>query len=410
MHHLVCSQCKTENTLDLIGCRACGQALDLKLRQELRDENDLLAKDGRKIFEASRIDEAKLIADSILQIQPDSALAWSLLGDCHEKEGAIYEALAAYEQVIAIDSHTKMDEVRYEYFKNLTEAETQALVAPKNRRVALFTIIAGALLLSSIGAALLISHKQNLMAMNTESKEDPVSAYSSFTVPLAPVPGDQQAQSQNQPQSTTEPVTQEKSGGLPPATGGSSGSTNRRPSSSRKYGDISGTDPFVPFVPGGISLEPAGGGNPENKEPAKEEESEPEPANSKPVEEVKTPPVKEEGVAKITVLNKHTGNGSEPVDESEAESWIRKARDFAARGQYSQAASAYEQALKQGASTASTNQRLAQCYERLGRRNDAINAYRRAIVAYDRMLAGDDSPRLRAARGDCEQAIKALGG
>jgi tetratricopeptide (TPR) repeat protein len=112
-----------------------------------------------------------------------------------------------------------------------------------------------------------------------------------------------------------------------------------------------------------------------------------------------------------------SGGGSEPVApdspdaRTSAEVLIRTARDAFVRGDYGRASDAYEKALARGASRGSTNQRLAQCYERLGRKGDAIAAYERAVAAYQSQLAGGgDNSRIQAALDSSRQALKNLRG
>ncbi len=93
------------------------------------------------------------------------------------------------------------------------------------------------------------------------------------------------------------------------------------------------------------------------------------------------------------------------------ETLLRVARQHFQTGNFSQAADAYEKALRAGAEVGSTNQRLAQCYERLGRKSEAIGAYRRAISAYESALrSGGNEARLKAAIEACQRAISVLGG
>jgi tetratricopeptide (TPR) repeat protein len=47
-------------------------------------------------------------------------------------------------------------------------------------------------------------------------------------------------------------------------------------------------------------------------------------------------------------------------------------------GQFAKAASLYEQALRAGGDPGRVNQRIGQCYERLGKTSEAIAAYTRA--------------------------------
>jgi tetratricopeptide (TPR) repeat protein len=103
-------------------------------------------------------------------------------------------------------------------------------------------------------------------------------------------------------------------------------------------------------------------------------------------------------------------SGSQPAEDRGAriDTLIRVAREQQVIGSFAKAADAYEKALELGASPASTNQRLAQCYEKLGKKADAIKAYERAITAFERLDQND--VRVQAQLESCRQALKLLRG
>jgi tetratricopeptide (TPR) repeat protein len=102
--------------------------------------------------------------------------------------------------------------------------------------------------------------------------------------------------------------------------------------------------------------------------------------------------------------------GSEPLsrDPNEANVLIRVARQHFLTGEYGKAADAYSKALAAGADPGPTNQRLAQCLEKLGQRSAAASAYERAMRAYEAALnSGKGDPaKLKAALDACRQAAK----
>ncbi|MFX9058156.1 hypothetical protein ABTN75_20125, partial [Acinetobacter baumannii] len=55
-----------------------------------------------------------------------------------------------------------------------------------------------------------------------------------------------------------------------------------------------------------------------------------------------------------------------------------------------------------------TNQRLGGCYEKLGRKDDAVTAYRRAITAYEAQNNKKPEARLERAIQACRKAIEVL--
>ena len=91
---------------------------------------------------------------------------------------------------------------------------------------------------------------------------------------------------------------------------------------------------------------------------------------------------------------------------------VRTARSQYQVGNYEAAASTYERALASGADPTQVNQRLAQCYEKLGRQSDAVQAYQRSIQALEKAIASGkgDRDRLTTALDSSKQALKVLQG
>ncbi|MEZ5162483.1 MAG: tetratricopeptide repeat protein [Fimbriimonadaceae bacterium] len=158
-----------------------------------------------------------------------------------------------------------------------------------------------------------------------------------------------------------------------------------------------GNQPFNP-IPPGTTISPrlpqpgqnnGGGGNAGGLPPANGGNTDPAPNG-----QLNTPPAnnqeRDPGVIDIKV---HPGSGNtipvpdngdeEPDADLSVTALIRKARNQYVTGDYSGAAAAYLEALRRGASPSSTNQRLAQCYEKLGKKNEAIAAYKRAMASME---------------------------
>jgi tetratricopeptide (TPR) repeat protein len=81
-------------------------------------------------------------------------------------------------------------------------------------------------------------------------------------------------------------------------------------------------------------------------------------------------------------------------------------------GNFDQAAQHLEKARSSGADPITVNERLGQSYAHLGRKQDAISAYQRAIEACTNALnAGrGDSSKMRAVRDACETAVRQIQG
>ena len=104
--------------------------------------------------------------------------------------------------------------------------------------------------------------------------------------------------------------------------------------------------------------------------------------------------------------------GSSSSDGNGLEALQRTARQQYQLGKFADAARSYEQMLRYGGDAGSTNQRLGQCYEKLGRAAEAGTAYSRAIGALELSLkAGKGDPtRTKSALDACRQALKIVQG
>ncbi|MFM9872480.1 MAG: tetratricopeptide repeat protein, partial [Fimbriimonadaceae bacterium] len=125
------------------------------------------------------------------------------------------------------------------------------------------------------------------------------------------------------------------------------------------------------------------------------------------------PPKEDPGVVEIRVKPGSENNNTAATNGGamSVEQLIQKARNLYIQENYAGAAEAYEAAIRAGAGTGATYQRLAQCYEKMGRKSDAVRSYRNAVRAFDAQISrGNGSDSVRAAKESCERAISALGG
>lgn len=127
-------------------------------------------------------------------------------------------------------------------------------------------------------------------------------------------------------------------------------------------------------------------------------------------------PKKAPGIMDIQIVSGNGKTNSDPADPASkangAEALLRTARSQFQLGNFQSASNSYERALRAGADPATINQRLAQCYERLGRNPDAVAAYNRAIdsIQADLQAGRGDKDRLTRALDACKQAVKVVGG
>lgn len=394
-----------------------------------------LVSQGQRTLGQGRAAEALRIADAILEDQPHSVSALALRGDALERLGQFEDALVCYERVLELKPDSALDRIRASQLKRqLEEAPVAAVEAPSHRK-ALLAGLAGASFVLTVGLGYwYLNSLGQKPAAEAQTLASNQSGYVAENFPsVAPVPTTPdgaagQTRSSVPPpaadaQTRTTADAAARSSVVEPGYTGSAGSS-RIPSGPAAPGGVEPVNPVpngmreglavVPSNPGGRTdsvQQPqanGGGGQADAPEPIRQ--------NS----ETKT---EDPGIIDIRPSagsgssGRANNAGSKEAEDDEAakqssETLVRVARDAFVRGDYSRAADAYEKALRQGASRGSTNQRLAQCYERLGRKADAISAYERAIAAYQSTLSSGsgDSSRVQAALDTCRQALKVLRG
>lgn len=419
MRLVECLDCQTENTLNSRFCRSCGGRLPEDEVLELRAENAKLILDAKVLFNDHRFDECKMLAESVLEIDPSDLDAKALLADCFEKEGRIEDAIELYEEIAAGRPDSAIDRVRLHHLRRLIAVETEIPANPNTRRNALFSAIATFVLISCVGAAFILAGQNktktiaetDLLATNQGNAEAfrtviPVPT----SVPPTNIP-EGSIEPLNQPSATdpNAPVINQNSNAISPTRGVSrrlGGSMTSTASNSSEPG----LQPLVPEVPPNFSATVTPNQNQQNNKP---KNNDPDPSTTIDPNKngnAKAPP-ENNGIVEIQVLNGKSSGASADDNAKSAEALIRKARDLYAQGSYSAAVKTYEDALAVGASSGSTNQRIGQCYEKLGNRSAAIAAYKRAAASYQSSInRGSGGSRVEAALDACNQAIKNLGG
>lgn len=375
----------------------------------MREEAAKLLIDGRQLLNDGRTHEAVMVAESVLEVNPTDADALALLGDIYERDGQLSEALETYEKVCELRPDSAIDRIRAAHLRKLVAAEEFAVDVPSERKRSLLLVAAAGVLLTSVGAAFFFAStgqptvNKNLVAKN-ESNIAGFAGLSPTLVPNVP-PKDIKAEVDSSTNGTA---------GIVGVNGNPGYDPNQNTTAPFRTNNSEENQPYQPNLK---PWELMNGTQPNNPSTGTSSPNGNEPSTATPVSDPpKDPVAKEEddpGIIEMKVNpgSSNNSSGGTAVDNLSAEQLIQKARNLYVQENYAGAAAAYEQAIKAGANTGATYQRLAQCYEKLGKRSNAIQAYRQAISAFDSQIArGNASSSVRAAKESCEKAIAALGG
>ncbi len=420
-----CKSCLAHNSLDSTFCKKCGATLPADDLKQAKDKLEAVIADGFKVFSAGRTSEAMQVAETAVLANPSSTAALSLKAMCHERLGQVAEALECHERVLEIDPDSMLDKIKVNDLKNLLVARTSIAAIP-DRRNAIITAVAAFVLIISIGVVLARGSGRSSDGPTTSQPIANLQPKGSVFDPPATVanPGPPQGQ-----QGTGQPA-----GGAPNPT-----ETNKTPGTPERH---------VADDPGKVLPAPSGDGRlpkpDDGTSPVRVSIENPDQLRGGPTNTVATHPSvasstgpkdpdpvttvvdpgtqnnparqNDPGIMDIQVTSGKGKSGSDSSDPAThpngVQALLRTARSQYQISNYSAAATSYERALRAGANPASANQRLAECYEKLGRSSEAVAAYNRAIDALKADIDGGrgDKARLSNALDVCKQAVKVLGG
>ena len=403
MPTILCEACKSTNTLDSRFCRQCGQPMPENAVDAARDEVLALVGDGRRLLADGRVSEALMIAESALEFDHDLIEGLALYGDCRERQERFAEAVESYERILELRPDSPLDRIRLGHLRKLSTQQELQVAEPRQKRQILYLSGAVALVLVSVGAALSLSNNNNTVKP-TEGKEqllasnavdDGMTAFKT-QAPVPEQPGPDARQSPPNGNTTQE--------GQPMANYGVAQAAPVGIGGSRQL-----TFPGVPpltvnpgpgFDPTRVAVQPS-------TQPGGNSASATQPETSKPEPPAAAPKTAPPAIVEITPSG---GSSGQDNPEVAVTNMIRVARDLYLQGKYDRAADAYQKALKLGADKGSTNQRLAQCFEKLNKNSDAAAAYKRAIDAFEAQLKKDPDQRTERALAACKKALAILGG
>lgn len=415
---VTCSECQKSNTLDSQYCRSCGHALPIDLLTEARKSNDELVTEGFKLLSETRHDEALLVAQSALEADPSHVQALSLKGDVLERQGHLAEALVCYEKVVELTPSSTLDRIKVDHVRRMLSQAAESVVP--NRRNALAAAIAATALVACIGIA------TTIVIMNRTPAATTTTTPGKIVADTFPAGSSEGAIPQAKPVSREEFERLKREAEAERARQPASAPTNTQANSNGRLpnaqnnGDQEPLEGTVRPLNSGLGLTPINQNPPtQPPQPAPRPNVDPDPTPNNGGNATRPP---ERTTPQGTVDIRPTPGGSERVGGSEViaennnsgsamRDIVARARQYFNSGDYAKAADAYERALAAGAKPGTTNQRLAQCYQRLGRKADALRAYENAVRYFTAELQSNPSDdSIKSALDACNQAVANLRG
>lgn len=430
-----CPTCHVSNSIDSQFCKGCGSALPVDAIQSAQLEFSSLVSEGYRALNDGRAEEAALIAQNALDQNPENVAALSLKGMAMEKMGKLAEALEAFERVVTLNPSSALDKIKVQQLRNTLSARVLSTTESKpNRGAAIAGAVAAVLFVVAVGFAFAQFNSNRTGKSNNGSVAMGQVQPDSGNQQIAP-------DKSGQPEVKTDQGTQKPTGTPNGGNSAGNGTGNGSPPNPRdpnyvppiregansnngiKLPNIGGTLPRV--TDGGLSgtvppVRPPINGTIGNAAPTnKTAPTKTEPVSDDPDPDMtggakttggdsgqKTDP----GVIDISVSKGGGSKGSTP--EMGVQALQAAARQQFMLQKWDQAARTYERLRSLGHSSPINEQRLAQCYERLGQKSSAASAYRRAIAMLEDLIrAGTgDTSRYQQQLDSCRQALQVLGG
>ncbi|MCW5941633.1 MAG: hypothetical protein KIS66_05345 [Fimbriimonadaceae bacterium] len=420
---VTCEICQTANSLDSKFCRNCGGAIPEAALHDALREHEKLVREGQKLVLEGRLDEAFAVAETAVAAHPGSRDAHALKASVHEQRQELGDAIECYERIVELDPDATIDKIKLNHLRNTLLLHDPVAEAERpRRRRALFAAAAAVVLVVAVGAA--IGAVQSQMARNREPR-----------LVMGPDEGKNATPFDTNLRNATDVAAPNPATGAPnPDVSAPSGTANPAPAPNGGQGNVSEPGRVVidprdrlPDVGnGGTGNGGDGGQRPIRVDPVPVNPNEGATGNTGNATRTDPPPVvvnpnptapptrppDDPGFIDIQVSRGTTTPPGTPVrTENRAQALLKAAQNQHQAGNLPQAALGYEKALEAGADSGRTNQQLASVYKSMGRKNDAVRAYRRAIQSYEGQIAqGGDRNRLALAIDVCNQEIANLGG
>lgn len=405
----VCKACNTQNTDESRFCKMCGCELKpaggaVQIKPE---EIDSVLTDGYRLLAEGMVEEAEFIADSILEVEPESSSALALRAAIYEKQDRLEDAIECYEKVVALNPDSTLDRIKLMQLRKKADSllDSEELEARGRNWVAIASAAAAMAVVTGLGVAIAIATapkkpKEPLVATSEvsgfeqsrgpESAEPPLPEFQLPQNPVAPYEGTGQI---SPPDFNPNP----------------SQARNPRFPANPLAGPVAGANPVwdlnqasvTPERPSGAGV--SGGGlppildswqTPPSNEPATSASPPPGPDPNY------LPPPKPKGKIEITMRNPGSGSGTDR--EGESANIYRVAMEKMRAGDYRGAIRDFQAALNGSTNPAQIHQFLGQCYKAIGETGNARSHYEEAIRLYE--AAGNT----RAAES-CRQALRTLG-
>lgn len=418
-----CPKCGAANAPESLECQRCGAPLRSEEKPGPTSWNVSSALERAYLaYKQEDLETAILECQRALEAEPYNEEAMELLAQLEEKQGNFAAAVKALERFLNIHPQSVAHRLRLEELKRRAEqvATSPPPATPpssqENTRLSVTLILATTILMLSAAIAILAYEwgrsTQMSLSQTTFPPLDLAARLPRTSLPYSNSPMDaSQLSSSSQFPFSRENISHLAS----PNPAPSQPTPNTKSYLTNQHGSVAITN--AP-APSSLGVPPAPVNAPSSPPhrivlPASDTGSNDStvviPVGPSAQQTPSSDTSSQGGAQDTTVVHVyHSSAPSGEASDSTSRSYIAMGQRLQLNGQYDQAITAYKKALPHaGDDTGFVYQQIAICYQREGKKEEAINNFRQAQNAYQQLLeAGRRTAEARAGIAACEQGIK----
>lgn len=161
---------KEENSLERLGYHiqevSSTQVEDKNISHSIQK---MLA-EGYSLLQAKRIQEAGLMADVCLNMDPKCSHIWSLKGDCLIEQKNFSAALDCYQKALELDPKSPIDLFKMAYFKEKFTPKQTTLLEGKVKKLVLMISVLASILFGALGLFWTFQQKSTSLQVHSNEK------------------------------------------------------------------------------------------------------------------------------------------------------------------------------------------------------------------------------------------------
>lgn len=161
---------KEEDSLERLGYHVLELSSTQVESENISRSIQKMLTEGYSLLQAKRIQEALLMADVCLNMDPKCAHIWSLKGDCLVEQKNFSAALDCYQKALELDPKSPIDQFKMAYFKEKFTPKQTTLLEGKVKKLALMISVLASILFGTLGLFWTLQQKSTSLQVHSNEK------------------------------------------------------------------------------------------------------------------------------------------------------------------------------------------------------------------------------------------------